>query len=89
MSFLSRLFGRKTPSKQVAKERLQLVLSHDRMRMPPGLLDSLKDDLIRVISDYVEIDEAGITVEFDNHDSERRSLIASIPVLGMRRDQVR
>lgn len=89
MSFLSRLFGRRTPSKQVAKERLQLVLSHDRMRMPPGLLDDLKDDLIQVISDYVEIDESGITVEFDNHDSERRSLVASIPVLGMRRDRVR
>ena len=84
MSFFDRLFGRKKPSKQVAKERLQLVLSHDRMQLPPGVLRALKDDLIRVISSYIDIDESGISVEFNERD-ERRALVASIPVLGMRR----
>ncbi len=84
MSWLDRLFKRKTPSKNVAKERLQLVLRHDRMKLPPGLLAALKDDLIRVISNYVEIDEAGISVELNERNS-RRSLVASIPVVGTRR----
>ncbi len=88
MGFLDRLFGRRKSSKQVAKERLQLVLSHDRMRIPTGILEPLKDDLIRVISSYIDIDEAGITVEFGSHDGQRRSLVASIPVIGMRRDRV-
>ncbi|MFO8060934.1 MAG: cell division topological specificity factor MinE [Bacillota bacterium] len=89
MGFLDGLFGRRKPSKQIAKERLQLVLSHDRMRIPAGILEPLKDDLIRVISNYIEIDESGITVEFGNYDGQRRSLVASIPVIGMRRDRVR
>lgn len=90
MGFLSRLFSRKKPSKEVAKERLQLVLSHDRMDIPPGVLEPLKDDLIRVISDYMEIDESGIDVRFNDQDSEEgRSLVASIPVVGMRRERTR
>ncbi len=89
MGFLDRLFGRRKPSKQIAKERLQLVLSHDRMRIPTGILEPLKDDLIRVISRYIEIDESGITVEFGDADGQRRSLVASIPVIGMRRDRLR
>ena len=84
MGWLDRLFKRNTPSKHVAKERLQLVLRHDRMKLPPGMLAALKDDLIRVISNYVEIDEAGISVELNERNS-RRSLVASIPVVGTRR----
>ncbi len=87
MGFLDALFGRRKSSKQVAKERLQLVLSHDRMRIPPGILEPLKDDLIDVISNYIEIEESGITVEFDDSDGDTRSLVASIPVIGMRRDR--
>ena len=86
MGIFGKLFGRKKPSKQVAKERLQLVLSHDRMRIPPGILKPLKDDLIRVISDYIDIDESAIKVEFNNRDGETRSLVASIPVIGMKKD---
>ncbi len=87
MGFLDALFGRKRSSKEVAKERLQLVLSHDRMKIPPGILEPLKDDLIDVISNYIEIEESGITVEFDDDDGDTRSLVASIPVVGMRRDR--
>ncbi len=84
MGFLSRLFGRDRGSKQVAKERLQLVLSHDRMKLPPALLGQLQDDLIKVISNYIEIDEAGINVELTERD-EQRQLVASIPVIGLRK----
>jgi len=87
MGILDLLFPKKKSSKQVAKERLQLVLSHDRMRIPPGILEPLKDDLIDVISNYVEIEEEGITVEFEDQEGEMRSLVASIPVIGNRRDR--
>ncbi len=90
MGFLDKLFSRKKPSKDVAKERLQLVLSHDRMEIPPGVLDALKDDLIQVISKYMEIDESGIDVRINDKDSsEGRSLVANIPVASMKREKTR
>ena len=48
MGFFERLFGKKN-SADSAKERLQLVLIHDRMDLTPAELDSLKDDLIDTI----------------------------------------
>ena len=88
MGFLSRLFRRDGGSKHVAKERLQLVLSHDRMKLPPALLEQLKDELITVISNYIEIDESGINVEMIERNEERQ-LIASIPVIGVRKRRVK
>ena len=52
MGFFDRLFGKKN-SAESAKERLQLVLIHDRTDLTPAELDSLKDDLIAVISRHV------------------------------------
>ena len=55
MSFFERLRGER-PSAQTAKERLQLVLVHDRADLPPGKLEALKDDLIATLSRHIEID---------------------------------
>ncbi|MEN9564476.1 MAG: hypothetical protein RIR73_2720, partial [Chloroflexota bacterium] len=46
-----------------AKERLQLVLVHDRTDLTPGQLESLKDDLIKAISKYIEIDPEAVRIE--------------------------
>jgi len=74
--------GRK--SKDIAKERLQLAITYDKLRIPHGVLDKLKDDLIDVISAYLDIDERGITVEVAN-ERDAMALVASIPVMGLRR----
>ena len=58
MGFFDRLFGKKN-SADSAKERLQLVLIHDRTDLTPAELDSLRDDLIATISRHVEIDAQG------------------------------
>ena len=55
-SFLDRIFGHDRKSANEAKERLKLVLIHDRTDLAPGVLESLKDELIEVISRYVAID---------------------------------
>ena len=82
MGFLDGLFGRRQPtSREVAKERLQLVLVHDRIKISPALLDRMKDELISVISRYVEIDAAGVEVTFTQSRRESR-LVADIPVVG-------
>ncbi|MCB0168182.1 MAG: cell division topological specificity factor MinE [Anaerolineae bacterium] len=85
MSFLDRLLGRtESNSSHVAKNRLQLVLVHDRVDLSPGKMEQLKDDLIEVISKYVEIDQHGIDIALTN--SNRQScLTAQIPVVNVRK----
>lgn len=86
LEFLARFFGRDSAlsSKNVARERLRLVLVHDRVNISPQLLQSLKEDLIRVISDYMEIDENALEVAL-NSDDNSVALMANIPILRMKR----
>jgi len=82
MGFLDGLFKRREPtSREIAKERLQLVLVHDRIKISPALLDQMKDELITVISRYVEIESSGVEVTFTQGRRESR-LVADIPVVG-------
>lgn len=82
MGFLNRLFGQKQPtSSEIAKERLQLVLVQDRFKISPDTLDRLKDELIKVISRYVEIEADGVEVNFTQTKYQSR-LVADIPVVG-------
>ncbi len=83
-SFLDRLFGRSQSSASQAKERLKLVLIHDRTDLPPGMLDNLKNELITVISHYIEIDPNAVRVEMTQDGREQR-LIADIPLKPVRR----
>lgn len=79
-------FGKyNSPSKDVAKERLKLILIHDRANIPPQFLNMIKMDLIKILSDYAEIDEEGLEIVMNTNDSGRHnesisSLIASIPI---------
>jgi len=84
MSLINRLLGQgRKKSGAVAKNRLQLVLVQDRVNLSPARIDLLKDELIEVISKYVEIDSNGIDIELTN--SNRQSqLVANIPVVGAR-----
>lgn len=86
LEFLSRILGKEsTSSKNVAKERLRLVLVHDRASISPYVLNRLKEDLIAVISNYMEIDQSALEVSL-NQDDKEIALVANIPVLKMKRD---
>ena len=76
-------FSRKR-SASSAKERLQLVLVHDRTDLTPGQLESLKDDLIKAISQYIEIDPEAVRIELEKEGREQR-LVADIPLKGATR----
>ena len=78
MNFFERLFGRKSSAND-AKERLQLVLIHDRTDLTPAELDSLKDDLIETISRHVEIDVQAVQIGME-HDGRSQRLVADIPI---------
>lgn len=77
--WLSRLLGREPKSANQAKERLKLVLIHDRTDLPPGLMESLKDEMIAVISKYIEIDAQAVSIEMAQDGREQR-LVADIPI---------
>ncbi len=72
MSFLSFLLGQKKTSANVAKERLQIILAHERVgggNNSPDYLPALQRELLAVISKYVQINPEDIKVQFDRQDS--------------------
>lgn len=84
---LFRAFGKnKTKSKNVAKERLKLVLVHDRSDLSPKFLEMIKGDIIRVVKEYAEIDQEGLDIKFtrmkrDYDNSPVSALVANIPIV--------
>jgi cell division topological specificity factor len=83
-SFLDRLLGRDNKSAHQAKERMKLVLIHDRTDLTPAALESLKDELIQVISRYVSIDPHLVNIELDQEGRQQR-LVADIPIMPAQR----
>jgi cell division topological specificity factor len=72
MSFMSFLLGEKKKTASVAKERLQIILAHERSgrsSTEPDYLPELQRDLIAVISRYVKIDPDDIKVQLDREEN--------------------
>ena len=71
MSFLTFFLGEKKKTASVAKERLQIILAHERAghaAFAPDYLPDLQRDLIAVISKYVKIDTKDIKVNLERQD---------------------
>lgn len=76
-------FSRKR-SASSAKERLQLVLVHDRTDLTAAQLESLKDDLLKAISQYIEIDPDAVRIDLER-DGRSQRLVADIPLKNVSR----
>ncbi len=70
-SFLSFLVGEKKTSASVAKERLQIILAHERsgINPPPDYMADLQRDIIAVIAKYIPINLEDIKVSMDRQDN--------------------
>ena len=80
-NFFERLLGRtKAGSANTAKERLQLVLIHDRTDISQAVMDQIKDEIIAVISKHVSIDRTGVDVNLSQTNRQNK-LIINIPLL--------
>ena len=77
--WLDRFLGQKPKSASQAKDRLKLVLIHDRTDLTPDALEKLKNELLQVISRYVEIDPAAVRIQMAQEGREQR-LVADIPL---------
>ena len=71
MSLLSLFLGEKKKSAAVAKERLQIILAHERSgrnAAEPDYLPALQRELMAVISKYVKINAEDLKVHFERQD---------------------
>lgn len=73
------MFRSRKKSASKAKDRLKLVLIHDRIALPPGVMEELKNELIQVISKHVDVDRKLVQIEFSQEGRGQR-LIADIPI---------
>jgi len=84
IEFHERLFSRSENSSRLsAKNRLKLVLAHDRTDFPPTTLEAMRKEILEVVSRYVELDTDAM--EFSLENSERTTaLIANLPIRRVR-----
>ncbi|ACO75512.1 cell division topological specificity factor MinE [Laribacter hongkongensis] len=69
MSLIEKLFGKRQKTASIARERLQIILAHERNgRAEPDYLPQLQQELIAVISKYVKIAPEDIKVQLERQD---------------------
>jgi cell division topological specificity factor len=83
IEFLKRFF-RQQGSSSTAKDRLRLVLMTDHLELAPEMIETMKRDLVDVISRYVEVDRERIDVSFERQD-RTLAMLANIPILAVNR----
>lgn len=79
MGWFDRLFKSEEKSGNVARNRLQMVLTQDRSNVSPGLMEEIKDDIIEVIARRLDIDSENVVVHLTTTRQESR-LVAEIPI---------
>ena len=72
---------------EVAKDRLKLLLVSDRSNCSPETMELIKNDIIQVISKYMEIDPEGLDIQItqSSEESEGPALYANIPIRELRK----
>ncbi len=80
---------RKKSSSSVAKDRLKLLLVSERADCSPEIMELIKNDIIKVISKYLEIDTDGLDIQINKTELEGEklgspALFANIPIKGKR-----
>ena len=76
---IDKLLGRQPSSASTAKERLQLVLAHDRSDLNPELLEQMRREILEVVARYVEIDVEEGDVSLETEDRVT-ALVANLPI---------
>lgn len=88
MGLFENLFKKKS-SGDVAKDRLKLLLVSDRANCSPEIMELIKNDIIKVISKYMDIDAEGLDIQLTQTESENNNgfvpaLFANIPIRNLK-----
>lgn len=67
-------------SKDVARNRLRVVLMQDRTNLTPELLERMRKELVELLSKYVEMDKEALELNLE-HEGDQMALMLSIPVV--------
>ena len=67
-------------SRQEVKNRLKLVLAHDRSDLTPQMIESMRREILEVVSKYVDLDADAMDFALENS-SRVTSLVANLPIL--------
>ena len=83
------MFKKNKASGSVAKDRLKLVLVSDRAGCSPEIMEALKNEIIQVISKYMEIDTDNLNIQITQTESDEGNgsvpaIYANIPIKGLK-----
>ncbi len=71
-------------TREDAKDRLKLVIMHDRSQLAPGVMEKMKGEIAEVLSRYVEINEELLDLRLE-HDADTMALVANVPVIAAKK----
>ncbi len=86
---LRKFFSKKENSKDVARDRLKLVLVHDRANCSPEFLEMIRGEILQVLAKYVNFDDSLLDIRISNQEKDfegKPALIANIPITSMKRN---
>lgn len=87
-----RSFFRKKSSREVAKDRLKILLISDRVNCSPEMMELIKTDIAKVISKYMKIDTTNMDIQISKMGNQGKRgmrnpvLSASIPILDLNKN---
>ncbi len=89
-NWLERIFGRNegdSPnSRNQVKQRLQLILAHDRVALTPQMLEEMRREIMAVVSKYVEIDQDSMEISLET-DQRATVMIANLPIRAIKNSE--
>lgn len=79
---------RKKNSRDIAKDRLKILLISDRVNCSPEMMEMIKSDIAKVISKYMKIDTQSMEIQISKTGTKGRNvktptLYANIPILDL------
>ena len=85
---LLKIFSNKATPKDIAKDRLRLILIHDRGDIAPEVLENIRTEVMQVISKYIEIEAGDVDISINKNDDVcgegGSALVANIPIKSVR-----